>query len=321
MTVRTPSILVVLTAVVAIGGEALADAPSSLPDPVAVLGWGDGPLAPGLDEGGAERQPRGPSLLSATEAGAFISDDVHRRVLVLAPSGEVVRAVPTSFPLADVRAAAGGGLAMLGVDLDTVELFSPTGELVRRVPVPEQAHRVRGLGVGPSSSLWVTQLDGTSIPLGDAAAPAKVATPLGPTARTHAVGRRTGERSAEVLVWAWGSPAELKGRGPSLVIPITTDRRLGVVRPLSGSADGATFVLVETLSDGVPLEVRAEVRRFDGEGRLTGAVALDPAGVAPMLRGVDVAPDGTLYAMQPKPEGLAVWRVRPAEWQAKEVAP
>jgi DNA-binding beta-propeller fold protein YncE len=282
-----------------------------LPEPDVVIPWGDGALEPGLVPRGGEQMAVGPVAFAVAPFGIVVSDDAHERLLVIA-QGRVTGSVPLGTGVADLRVGAGGTIFALTAALDRVLIVPPAGA-VRSARIPAVIERPRGLAVGPDGRAYVVDSNGISAPV-QGAVEAGRATPLGAESSLHAGARLTGRTTGEMYVWSWDRPATLQPDGPDRTIQIRTERRLGLVRPLTALGDGSVFVLAETLSDGSPLEVRAEVLRIDATGATTGRLVLPLATEAPANRYVDVEPDGTLWLLRSDSRGLTLTRWARDAW-------
>ncbi|GMV40771.1 MAG: hypothetical protein AMXMBFR64_24870 [Myxococcales bacterium] len=282
-----------LCAALLLGGAAGA---RPLGEPWALVPWGDAGLSPG----GGERQAVGPTALAASDGAVWIADAANERLLRVGQGG-VEASIPLGFAPEDVRVA--GTPFALAADLETVAFARPSGVQRVRAGLTE----VRGLAVAPDGAAWVVDAQGHGAPILAPAADGSRAEPLG---ARHGVGRVDGPRQGRALLWEWNDPADLK-RAPVVELPIRTDLPLGLVRPLRAHADGTVTVLLELLASTSPVAVTAEVRRMDAAGRVLDAVSFQVSGVAPANRYVDVEADGTLWIMQAREDGLALWRLAP----------
>lgn len=280
------------------------DAPTApartLGQPWSVLPWGD--QGPGLTAG-LEQRPVGPTAFAAGADGLWVADAAHEQLLSLGLDGSVRAAVTLGAAAEDVRLGADGRPFALLADLETVAETSLAGSTPTRAPAA--ARPVRQLSVGAGGEPWVVSITGLAAPLHGAASVEPRAAQLGAAQGTA---RLDGGRDGRVLLWGTRDAATEKAPGLR-TIPVHADLPIGLIRPLAAHADGTVTVLLELLASESPLAIRAEVRRLDAAGEALDVVAFDVSGVAPANRYVDVAPDGSLWVMQSRADGLALWHL------------
>jgi len=188
--------------------------------------------------------------------------------------------------------------------------------------VPDDVQPLRRIAWDSQGGLWGLKTDGCAVLVnGDAVAREEErALPLaGPPA--HALAKVGEGDKAAVWVWPWDAPAKFQSVR-SRRVSIGAAERIGSLLPLAHDETGRLDVLVETLNDEAGLRVHLEVRRLDAEGRESATLSFAPAKVCPVYRPVAIGPDGSLWLVYPKPEGLAIYRVDSKEWRGRlEVEP
>jgi len=279
--------------------------------PDAILPFNDAALSPGfITPMAVDELPQGPAAIAATRHAVFLADNVNSQVLVLDRNGSAITAIPVDAPIADLRVGSEGTLTLLTADHRRIHALNPDGTPLAEFPLPSGS--VRGLARAPDGKVWTVDVFGQGALAG--ASPTGVhAAPLGVSPRWHGTGVLRTDRTGDVLLWDWDDPAELKGRGPARVVHVKTTRRLGLVRPILVDRRGNLYILLETLSEHVPLEVTLEIRRVSPSGR-SSRVAWDVHPHAPCSNSVAIDENGTVFRHESRPEGLYFWRVDSNEW-------
>ena len=271
------------------------------PNPWLLLPWGgDGPT---LRAGGPEMQAAGPAAIAVDGDSLIIADTAAKRVLRVGPDGAVAA---ESVPVAVLDLAVGpeGQLALLGAGLDRVFWRPAGGQWAEEMLSLKE--RPRRIAWDHRGVLWLGLVDGSAVPLLEAAVlPGKRALSLAGSP-AHAWARREASGKAVIWVWPWDHPASFKDSGAERVEISTTPGR-GLVMPLARSGEDRFDVLVEWMPDDADT-VHAEVRRMDRAGKTVWSFAWARDDVAPVYRPAAVARGGALYVMRALPDGLAIFR-------------
>ena len=281
------------------------------PKPWLMLPWSDVGDGPTLRVGGAEVQAVGPAAIAVTGDGLLVADTAAKRLLRIS-SDSTVSSEPAPVAALDLAVGPNGQVALLGDGLDRVAWRTADGQWAEEMlSLNEHPRRIawdhRGV-------LWLALVDGSAVPLLEAAAlPGKRALPLaGPPA--HAWAKREASGKAVVWVWPWEKPAGFKDSGAER-LEISTPPGRGLVLPLARAGDDRLDVLVEWMPDDADA-VHAEVRRIDRQGKTVQSFAWTRDDVAPVYRPSAVAPDGTVYVMRALPDGLAIFRIAAGKVEA-----
>ena len=179
-----------------------------------------------------------------------------------------------------------------------------------RYPLPE---RTIDVVTGPANKPWAVLADGFSVPVTGKAG-FKRAMPLGRAQSGHAVARKTGPKSGEILFWNWESPPEVKGDGPARVLGFETSGKLGSIQPLGIDNLNRVYVQLEVLADQIPVRVKNQVVRVDENG-MREEVTWTPSATAPHLDGIFLADTGQLYRFSSLETGFVVHEFAASEWK------
>jgi len=274
------------------------------PEPWLLLPWTDGGSGPSLRPGGPELQAVGPAAIAADGDSLMIADTAAKRVLRVGPDGAVAA---ESVPVAALDLAVGpdGQVALLSERLDRVLWRTADGQWAEEMLGPKE--RPRRIAWDHRGVLWLGLVDGSAVPLLEAATlPGKRALPLAGSP-AHAWAKREVSGKAVVWVWPWDRPASFKDSRAER-FEISTPPGRGMVLPLARTGEDRVDVLVEWMPDDGDA-VHAKVLRIDRSGKTVQSFAWPRNDVAPVYRPSAVAPDGVVFVMRTLPDGLAIYRV------------
>ena len=145
------------------------------------VAWGDAPGQLGLRPALPDSRAHGPEAVAvAPDGSVLVLDELHARVLALAPGGTTRIAVTGIAPDAeDLAVAADGAVAAFSPLQARAWMFEPDGSPAGTVAVDRSIRHLTGIAVGPSRQLVVRTAFQEMFDAGSPAAPVALATMLG----------------------------------------------------------------------------------------------------------------------------------------------
>lgn len=268
--------------------------------------WGDGPARLGLINQ-PETERTGPLTFAVTPRHSLaVADTVHRELKEFADNGRYIRTIARDVRPSSIAFDADGNYLLL--DDHTVEVRTPTGNLLRVLTVPGQVQLVEGYGqevFAEDGMIGVNDPDENVFLFG-----ADNDHPTKPT--TVGKGRKSlgGDR---VFTQRLGQQVTLQQHGSgnvaqkleavsavSAINPEAGARQPGAVIFRGASPSGALFAEVEECET---TSTHLKAKRFEA-GRIAADVELPNQYFTTVYRKFTVEPDGTIWQMQTTPSGV-----------------
>lgn len=260
------------------------------------LPWGRVAGAIGIFMPQDEGLPVGPASFAVGPDGrVYVADRVNRKIAVFLPDGRFDRTFNAEDNLADLVVDGAGRIHTLDAGTGDVRTLDPrTGAATAVVSLGTMNvgdEPVEGLVVR-DGQVFVRRADQT----------------------LHAVAGDAGGWTPDRLVTAWpegGVPAAdipARDAAPARRFPVEIETSFvqGSAQYLGPDGSGGSYLLVETLGpDG---RIDSGVRRYDGEGRLLGAVPVPYKNLAQPERTFTTDARGGLYQMVTGEEGVRILR-------------
>ena len=256
-----------------------------------------------------ETLSNGPAAICVSKRGIWIADSVNQRVSLWGTKSKVKESREVPFAPAALWCNSEGHIWVMNGSRETA-FFHNGVEPGSTYPLPEKS---ASFATGPSGDPWVVLSDGHGVPLLGKAG-IKRSIPLGKDHAFHAIGRKSGTNTGEVLVWPWSSPAEVKRTGSMRTIKFEVEGLLGSITPLGMDNEGHLYVHVESLAKTAPVRVQHQVFRVSREGKRSH-VEWTPSAIHPHLDGLHLTAAGQLFRFSSLAKQLMIQGFASKEWQ------